>query len=260
FTGAGLGEPLTIRVTALESRPYVDITVRVLEAFGGRVERSGYTVFTVSGPLRASAYRVPGDWSSAAPLLAAAAAAGGRVVVEGLDPRDPQPDRMIVELLEVMGASCRAGGGSVECSGPGAGGLRGFEACVRDSPDLAPLLASLASLACGVSRICCAERLRLKESDRVETSLALARSLGAEAWLEEEPGRGLCIAVRGVCGPPRCRGPLSGMGDHRVAMAAAVAALASREPCLVEDAGVVSKSFPGFWEALRRLGARVERV
>ncbi|NOZ89578.1 MAG: 3-phosphoshikimate 1-carboxyvinyltransferase, partial [Crenarchaeota archaeon] len=89
YTGAGLGDWVEARVAALESRPYVDITVRVLEAYGAAVEREGYRVFRVRGPLRPTVYRVPGDWSSAAPLLAAAAASGGEARVEGLDPGDP---------------------------------------------------------------------------------------------------------------------------------------------------------------------------
>ena len=254
--GAGLGG-LETRVLGLESRPYVDITVRVLEAYGVAVEREGYSLFRVHGAPRATRYRVPGDWSSAAQLLAAAAAAGGEVEVAGVDPADPHPDRAVVSILAEIGASCRSSGDSVACSSPGPGGLRGFEACIADSPDLAPALAAVAVTACGVSRICCADRLRLKESDRVEAVLDLARRAGAEARAARSEAQGLCIEIHGLCGRPR-PATYTSHGDHRVAMAAAALALAATGPSIVKGAGSVAKSFPGFWDALRRLGARVE--
>lgn len=253
--GAGLGG-LEVGVERLESRPYVDITVRVLEAYGARVERRGYEWFRVAGEPRPSRFRVPGDWSTAAQLIAAVAAAGGSVVLQGLDPDDPQPDRRVVEILREAGASCRLGAGSASCSSPGPGGLRGFEACISDSPDLAPALAAVAAVACGVTRICCVERLRLKESDRLEAVLDLARRAGATARATTREGR-LCVEIRGRCGPAR-PASYSSHGDHRVAMAAAALALASTGPSRVEGADTVAKSFPGFWETLRRLGASVE--
>lgn len=249
--GAGLPGGLEVSVERLESRPYVDVTVRVLEAFGARVERSGYSWFRVAGGLRATRYRVPGDWSSAAPLLAAGALAG-RVGVAGLDPGDPQPDRAVVEVLREAGARVRVSGSLVEAESTGR--LEAFTACIRDSPDLAPLLAALAAPACGVSRICCADRLRLKESDRVEAVLDLLHRSRVEARLAEEPGMGLCIEVRGRCGRLPGGVAYSSHGDHRVAMAAALMGLASEKPVVVEPADVVAKSYPGFWEALRGLG------
>jgi len=253
---AGLGG-LEVEATGVSSRPYVDITVEALRLAGVSVVRMGYTLFRVEGRPAGVEARIPGDWSSAAPLLAAAAASGGEVLVTGLEPRDPQPDRRITTVLASMGARCLHGGLGALCTGPGPGGLAGFEACIEDSPDLAPVLAALASIACGVSRICCAARLRLKESDRVATALDLAERAGAEAWLEEEPGKGLCIAVRGRCGPPR-GGVYSSHRDHRVAMAAAVLGLAAEAPVTIEGADAVAKSYPGFWDALTALGARVE--
>jgi 3-phosphoshikimate 1-carboxyvinyltransferase len=256
---AGMGG-LRVEALRLESRPYVDMTVRVLEAYGIRVRREGYRVFQVEGRPRGTRYRVPGDWSSAAHLLAAAAAAGGEVRVGGLDPLDPHPDRRVVELLAAAGASCGVSpGGEAWCRSPGPGGLRGFEACVSDSPDLAPALAAAAAVACGVSRICCADRLRLKESDRVEAVLDLAARAGAEAWLERRPGEGLCVAIRGRCGRARPAAYRS-HGDHRIAMAAAALALAAEAESVVEDAHVVAKSYPEFWSHLRLLGARIREA
>ena len=256
--GAGLGE-LRVEVLRLESKPYVDITVKVLEAFGASIERQDYKLFHVTGrPRGAPVYRVPGDWSSAAQLLAAVAAAGGEVELHPLDPGDPHPDRRVTGILEAAGAKCAPGPwGRVRCSSPGPGGLEGFEACIRDSPDLGPALAAVAAVACGVSRICCVERLRLKESDRVQAILDLAARAGAEARLQQTSSQGLCIVVRGRCGPAR-PATYRSHGDHRVAMAAAALALAASAPSRIEEPWTVEKSYPEFWSTLQRLGARVE--
>ncbi|ALL00997.1 3-phosphoshikimate 1-carboxyvinyltransferase [Pyrodictium delaneyi] len=255
--GAGLPGGLEMAVDGLESRPYVDITVRVLEAFGAKVERRGYAWFRVEGPLRPSRYQVPGDWSSAAPLLAAGALAG-EVTVEGLDPNDPQPDRVIVDVLRGMGAPVEVAGRSVTVGAPSR--LQGFSVCIRDSPDLAPALAALAAAACGRSRICCIERLRLKESDRVEAVLDLLRRSRVEAKLLESPSEGLCIEITGRCGRLPGGVTYNSHGDHRIAMAAALLGLVSEKPVIVEPADVVAKSYPGFWDALRTLGVEIREA
>ncbi len=252
FLGAGLGE-LEISVVGLESRPYVDISVVVLEAFGARVERSEYSWFAVRGSPRPTRYRVPGDWSSAAALLAAGAIAG-RVRVEGIYPWDPQPDRAIIDVLEAAGARVRLGEDYAEAE---EARLEGFETCIRDYPDLGPVLAALAAIACGVSRICCVERLRLKESNRVEAILDVLRRGGVEARLVEDRGKGLCIEVRGRCGKLPGGATYSTHGDHRIAMLAALLGLASEKPVKILDPMVVAKSFPGFWDTLGSLGARI---
>ncbi|BEP17814.1 3-phosphoshikimate 1-carboxyvinyltransferase [Pyrofollis japonicus] len=250
--GAGLGE-LDITVTNLESKPYVDITIRVLEAYGVSVEREDYRWFHVVGEPVPVTYVVPGDWSSAAALLAAGAVAG-HVRVEGLDPADPQPDKAITYILRSMGAGIRVRENYAEAWSTGR--LEGFETRIQDYPDLGPVLAALAAIACGYSRICCAERLRLKESDRVEAILDLMRRSGVDSWLEEGD-KGLCIVVRGACGRLRGGVVYDVHGDHRVAMAAAILGLASAGETVIRNPGVVAKSFPGFWDALKKLGARI---
>jgi len=237
--------PSTVRAKALSSRGYVDVTLRVLEWFGVGVAAAGDT-FTVEGPPRPSTVRIPGDWSSAAPLLAVGAVAG-RVEVRGVDPADPQPDRAITDYLSMMGARVSVADRGVAAEEPG-GPLGPVKACVDDHPDLAPVLAALAATACGESRICCVSRLRIKESDRVESITGLLREAGVGVEVD-----GDCITVHGVCGkldPPPTLHPAP---DHRVVMAAAVLAAASRHPVSVANAGAVSKSYPGFWEALSRL-------
>jgi len=253
FLGAGLGE-LEISVAGLESRPYVDITVVVLEAFGARVKRRDYSWFAVRGSPRPTRYRIPGDWSSAAALLAAGVIAG-KVRVEDVYPWDPQPDKAIIDVLRGAGAHVKLGEDYAEAE---RGRLEGFETCIRDYPDLGPVLAALAATACSVSRICCAERLRLKESNRVEAILDVLHRGGVEARLTRDSDKGLCIEVRGRCGKLPGGVTYSTHGDHRVAMLAALLGLASEKPVKILDHMVVAKSFPDFWDALGNLGVRID--
>jgi 3-phosphoshikimate 1-carboxyvinyltransferase len=249
--GSALEGGLEIKVKRLSSRGYIDITVEVLESFGVNVLREGYSLFRVEGPPRPSRYRVPGDWSSAS-VLAALAAALGRVEFAGLDPGSQHPDRAIVDVLVDAGAGVSTAKGRLVVSGRGT--IQGFTDCVDDHPDLAPALMVLAAAACGTSRICCVRRLRLKESDRLSALLDLARQSGVDASYDGE-----CIEVRGTCGQRRPVSALSPPPDHRMVMAAAgLGLVTSSTPFTVDNAEAVSKSYPGFWSDLQRLGVHVE--
>lgn len=249
LAASGLEDNVEVEVAGLSSRGYVDATVEVLEVYGARVERSGYQWFRVSGPLKATTFYVPGDWSSSASLLALAAASSGKVRILGLRYPDPQPDSRIVEFLERAGARVTVGGGWVEVEG---GKLEAIHVDVDDSPDLAPVVAALAAVGCGESRICGARRLRLKESDRVETILGLLGDVGVEAYF-----RGDCIVVRGRCGRLSGGKVLDSRGDHRIAMAAAILAVASEKGGAVRRWGSVDKSYPAFWRDLEKLGVGI---
>ncbi len=246
--GSSVDGGLEVVVKGLQSRPYVEVTIRVLQSFDVTVERDEYRWFRVEGPPRPTTYRVPGDWSSAAPLLAAGVLAG-RVRVTGISVDDPQPDHVIVDVVRDGGGRVRVGDGWVETE---ESQLEGFNVCVEDSPDLAPVLAALAARARGVSRICCIERLKLKESDRVEAITSILRAVGVDASIKDG-----CIVIDPNASKPRSA-RVSVYGDHRIAMMAALLALGLGVVVEVDEPHVVSKSFPGFWDALRRLGARLE--
>ncbi|MCE4602536.1 MAG: 3-phosphoshikimate 1-carboxyvinyltransferase [Desulfurococcales archaeon] len=249
MAASGVEGGVEVRVEGLSSKGYVDATVEVLEAYGARIEREGYDWFRVEGPLRASTYYTPGDWSSAAVLLAVAAGTEGRIKVFGLRYPDPQPDSRIVGILRDYGARITIGGGWVEVEG---GRLASVEVDVDESPDLAPVIAALGAVACGNTRICGISRLRIKESDRVSTILGILRDASVEAGLDGE-----CIIIRGRCGRLEGGYTLDARGDHRIAMAAALLALASKRGGLVRGWRSVDKSYPAFWRDLERLGARL---
>jgi 3-phosphoshikimate 1-carboxyvinyltransferase len=230
---------------ALVSRPYVDLTVAVMRRFGVEVRRGPGTGFTVSPgqSYRPADLTIEGDWSSASYLFAAAAIVPGRVEVTGLDPASPQGDAGILEILRGMGCRVEASAQVISIEGPDR--LRAVEADLRDMPDLAPTVAVLALFADGPSCIQGVPHLRLKESDRIEALAAGIAALGGD--VETAPD-GLLIRPRGLRGAV-----IDPHGDHRMAMAFAVAGL--RTPgVVVSDPDCVTKSYPGFWDDFDRLG------
>ena len=246
ITGLLLALPLTapgrvILTSPLQSAGYVEMTRRAMALCG--VETEDMQV-TAPGRYRPpAALRVEGDWSNAAFFLAAGAL-GGPVKVSGLDPASPQGDRRILSLLERFGASVTVAPGAVTVA---KGKLKGIEADMGDIPDLLPPLAILGAAAEGVTRLYNAGRCRLKECDRLSAVAALLADLGGR--VEEGPEE---LVIHG--GAPLAGGTVRGCNDHRIVMAAALAASLCREPVRVTDAEAVAKSYPGFFEDLAALG------
>jgi len=237
-----------VLTTPLKSKPYVDVTMDMMSRFGGRCweTKNGYHV--PGGQVyRPRELAIPGDFSSAAfPLVAGALA--GRVTVTGLDPEDRQPDRRIVDLLKEFGAGVSWSGDAVTVE---RGELTGREVDLGDSPDLFPILAVLATQAKGTTRLYNAAHLRHKESDRIRSTAAFLRALGAEI---EERDDG-CV----VRGPTPLKGrAVSTDGDHRILMAAAVAGLVAEGTTILSEGESCAVSYPGFLSDLRALGARAE--
>jgi 3-phosphoshikimate 1-carboxyvinyltransferase len=248
---AGLGA--SGRTTVREPVPTRDHTELMLAAAGARVtRRPGTVTVEPARSLRLPEVLVPGDISSAAPFLAAAALLPGSLLTVhdvGLNPLRAG----FVDVLERMGVRVGilnrrtiAGEqiGDVEIAG---GELVATTVGAAEVPRLVdelPLVALLASMAHGVTRITGAEELRAKESDRVETTVAALRAIGAH--IEAKPDG---FFVRGV--PARLRGgSIDAAGDHRIAMLGAVAGVTSSEGVRLSGAETVDISFPGFFELL----------
>lgn len=226
------------------SRPYLEATLAVLAHHGLRLRRRGLR-FSIPGGQRYRSSRsvVPGDASSAAYLWAAAAITGGDVEVRGIPPGSvwPQADLEILSILERQGAEVGVAGNHVRVRGRR---LRRFSAELTDAPDLFPLVGTIAAVTAGRSELRGAEQVVLKESDRRTGTIELARALGARVRVS--PG---CLVIEGARAPRPLR--RQGLSDHRMVMSAAIGALAARGRSTLGDARAVSKSFPGFWEALR---------
>ena len=240
-----------LRVTGkVESADYIAMTEDALAQFGVPIEKQGWTYripgdgYSKNGRGEEAPLRVEADWSSAAFFLALGALSPAGVTVLGMDPASRQGDRRILPLLEAFGARTETGDGWIRVS---AGELRGQRIDASGIPDLVPVLAAAAAAARGETVIEHAERLRLKESDRLKTTTAMLTALGADIR-ETEDG----LVIRGK---ERLRGgKVSSFNDHRIAMSAAVAAAVCGEPVVIEGAECTEKSFPGFWEKLKGLG------
>lgn len=241
-----------ILTNKLESKPYVEMTLDILGDHGIKVEVSdGFRRFSVPAKQQYKPFNhvVPGDYSSAAFLLAAAAVTNSHVKVINLQRKTLQGDRVIVKILEEMGVQLNVGGDYVEVEGVKQK-LKAREVDVRDTPDLAPVCAVLACLSQGKSVINGASRLRLKESDRIASISEELKKMGGKI---EEAGDRLVIEGTG-----KLRGAeLDAHNDHRIAMACAVAALRAEGTTLIHGIECVEKSYPNFVEDLRALGGEV---
>lgn len=192
----------------VESKPYIDMTRYVLDMFkDGCPER----------------VEVEGDWSSGAFWLGANAF-GSNVTIEGLNSFSPQGDRNITELLPKLEENA-----AISCA---------------DVPDLVPVLAVVAAAKQGAT-FTDIRRLRLKESDRVASVIAMIESLGGKAQASENT---LTVYGTGLTG-----GFVDSFGDHRIAMAAAIAATVCKNPVTILGAECVNKSYPAFWEDYKKL-------
>lgn len=233
----------------IESRPYVDLTLAIMKQHRIRVEEENGT-FIVPAPqeYKPTTHNVPTDFSSAAYLIAAGGTAGESITLTGLEgDYRLEPDSIIIELLPRMGVEIHRTNNQLTVS---KGHVQGFEFEATDHPDLVPVLEVLAAQAQGRTKISGVKRLRYKESNRLETVPAELSKMGAKVKVEED----LII----IDGTEKLFGEkLSSHHDHRVAMACATAALTATGESIIDDAGVVSKSYPTFFTDLEKLGARV---
>jgi 3-phosphoshikimate 1-carboxyvinyltransferase len=237
-------------VGPIVSEPYVEATLAVLRHHRIRVDRRGRRFEIPGGQrFRGNRMRVPGDASSGAYLWAAAGVTGGTVRVRGVPGDWPQADLAILELLASAGARVRRSDDGWTVSGRV---VEPFDAELTGSPDLYPLAAVVAATIPGRSRLRGAAHVVHKESDRRAGSARIAQALGAEVDVGRDELR---IRGREVPRPIRIRD----LDDHRLVMSAAVGALAAAGPSTIGDARAVRKSFPGFWNALTRLGTEAAR-
>ena len=226
------GDSALVSTTPLESRDYLEMTRQALAAAGVTSQWADENTLLVPGRQKYQPFAaaVEADWSQAG-FWYAADFLDSRVDIRGLNPDSAQGDKVVSELYWRL---ARPGDAEIDVSG---------------CPDLLPPLAVMAAVRSGATRFTNAARLRMKESDRLSTAAALLTALGGQA--EEGPD---FLTVHG--------GPLSGgtvdcANDHRIAMAAAIAATACAGPVTVRGAECVKKSYPDFWEVYQALGGDI---
>ena len=213
----------TLKITGkIESKPYLDLTNEAISRFSGGFGK---------GRFRSPGYvAVEGDWSNGA-FFVTAAMLGSELSIRGLDDDSVQGDRAVLELLP-----------KIKVATP--------TISAADIPDLVPIL-SVAAAACHGAVFTDIQRLRLKESDRVASTIAMIESLGGRAHATENT---LTICATGLTG-----GVVDTFNDHRIAMATAIAATVCKKSVTLLGAQCVNKSYPQFWEEYAQLGGQYEQ-
>ena len=233
----------------LESRDYVEMTQAVLANHGVTVKLTETSILVPGGQTyKATDAQVPGDFSSAAFLLAASAITHSQIRVNNLDYFGVQGDRAILGVLKEMGVESKIDPGSVEIYSQG-DLLKPIDIDARNIPDLVPVIATLACYAKGTSHIWGAKRLRLKESDRLQAVYVELSKMGADICLIED---GLTIT-----GTPLHGAVIDSHNDHRIAMATSIAALGAEGQTIIQNADCIRKSYPQFFVHLNQLGADI---
>lgn len=240
-----------IITTEMESKGYIDLTIAVLKDFGIEIINNDYKEFIIKGNQKYTAgkYRVEGDYSQAAFFLSADAI-GSNVIVEDLSLTSLQGDKEVIDILERMGINFindKNGVKPVETSEISATVIDGSQC-----PDIIPVLAAVASLAKGTTKIINAGRLRIKECDRLSAVRSELSKLGAKI---EEKEDGLIIE-----GVESLQGGIEVWShkDHRIAMTLAIAATRCDKPIVISDFECIAKSYPAFFDDFKSLGGKVD--
>lgn len=219
-----------IKVSNLKSRPYIDMTLQVLEKFGIKVEHTGHEIYRIKGgqEYRPAAFTVESDWSGGAFLLVAGAI-GGEVNVEGLRPDSRQSDKAVLTALDKAGARVSITENKITVS---RSDLKCFEFDATESPDLFPPLVALAACCKGITGIKGAKRLIHKESNRAE---ALVKEFG-KMNIKVEINDDYMLVTGG-----KIKGAhVESHNDHRIAMATAVAALRADGRVFIKDSHAIA--------------------
>lgn len=252
LTGLLMALPLatndsSIKVNNLKSKPYIDMTIQILKSFGITIHNKDYELFQIPGNQKyiPQNYIIESDWSGGAFLLVAGAI-NGEITVQGLRTDSKQSDVAIIRALEMAGAQMKISDNQINMS---KSRLKAFEFDATESPDLFPPLVALASYCNGVSTIKGVSRLIYKESDR------------ATALQNEFSKMNIVIEIKddlmNITGGQPQGTRVESHEDHRIAMAVAVASLGASGKVYIRDSQCVGKSYPGFFDDLRHLGAVV---
>ena len=255
------GDSNIVIESELVSKNYVDITLGVLSEFGIVVEvtETGYFVRGNQQYKMPSDLSVEGDWSSAGFMLALGTLAG-EARLKGLNKNSLQGDKVVVDLLRSAGADI------VECSGDfmaRQSELHAIDFDAKDCPDAVPIMATVLSFAKGASHISHVDRLRDKESDRLDAVRKMLGAFGIETEYSDDvlTVYGSC-GEQGTCGVLRSHGEhraceVDSFNDHRMAMSAIVCALATDGESIIRGVECIDKSYPSFIDDLTQLGVNI---
>ncbi len=238
----------TFIVNDLKSKPYIDMTIQIMGDFGVAVENDNYQRFFVKSGQKyhAQNYNVEGDWSGASFLLVAGAL-GGSITVTNLRSDSKQADMAMVDALQKAGATIEWQENGITVT---KNKLQAFEFDATECPDLFPPLVALAVYCKGITRIKGVGRLFHKESNRADVLQKEFEKLGAKITFDKDE-----MLVHGGC---LRGGKIFAHNDHRIAMAAACAAICAQNPVKIENYECVAKSYPHFFEDFAKISKKKE--
>ena len=253
--GASATKPVTIKVNSLKSKPYIDLTLRVMKDFGMKVpDHNNYQTFRFdpdsdnTQPSNVN-YTIEGDWSGGAFLLVAGAVAGN-ITVQGLDVSSTQADKAILQALKDCGCVLAIKENCI--INVAFASLQAFQFDATDCPDLFPPLVALAAYCNGTTTIKGVSRLAHKESNRAITLQQEFGKMGVEIILQDD-----VMLING--GNQLKAATVHSRHDHRIAMACAVAALKADGEVIIEEAEAINKSYPDFYDHLQILGVTIDK-
>lgn len=259
---SNLGVDLLV-LPEFKSKPYVDMTIDIMNKFGVAVFEEPYTKHEDCGKevkdceiihykvlnqnYKGCNYTVEGDYSSASYLLAAVAIAGGEIKINNLFKESKQGDKFILDILKDMGCKITCNEDNVVISSDG--NLQGVDVNLSDAPDLLITVAVLGALAKGTTNITGVAHARVKETDRIATTTEELRKIGVDVK-EYQDGMTIEGGVKG--------GIIDSHGDHRLAMAFSLIGL--KYPIEIEDGECFDISFPNFIESMEKIGYELELI
>lgn len=247
-----LNEKSVIRLTSnLQSSAYVNMTVDTLKKFGVNVNQNQneFIINATDTYTSPSEYTVEGDWSNSA-FFMVLGAIGGKVTIKNLDLHSHQSDKMILDALSLASVNYTVSNQEITVE---KSDVKPFDLDVSQCPDLFPILSVLACKANGKSTLYNAERLRIKESDRIKTTKELILNLGGFA---EEKSDSLVIHGKGKLNG----GTVESHNDHRIAMSAFVASAICENDIILKDAKAIDKSYPSFMKDFECVGGNVDVI
>jgi len=246
------GDSDIVLTSPMESIGYINMTINTMKRFGVEIETTDYG-WHIRGnqSYNATNYTVEGDWSQAA-FFMVAGAVSGNVTVKGVRKDSVQGDKKIADILADFGADVDFKDNEITVRESAMTAISEIDA--SQIPDLVPILAVCATFAEGTTRITHAERLRIKESDRLSSTANLINNLGGN--VEELPDG---LVITGVTEWLQ-GGEVEGCNDHRIVMSASICAIGSEDTVICTDAQSINKSYPAFFEDYNSIGGQAEDV
>ena len=242
------GDSEIVLTTPLCSAPYVEITLEVLKSFGIKIDREENRFKILGGQTYLGGTTAEGDWSNLAFFLVGGAV-NGDIRITGLNPDSVQGDMFILDILRLAGVEILIENGCVSVK---KSKIKAFEFSAKDCPDLVPIASVLGAYSDGKCVIKDVERLRIKESDRILSTITMLKAFNIRA---ESDGKNLV-----VYGGKPVGGEIDSFNDHRLTMASAILALGAEGKAILTRAEAINKSYPTFFEDYIKLGGVVQYV